>query len=65
MNYDVIIVASGKGIRANLGYNKAFYRMKDGKTVLEHSASLFNEDALRIRSATAAVLELIIPLVRV
>lgn len=44
MNYDVIIVASGKGIRANLGYNKAFYRMKDGKTVLEHSASLFNED---------------------
>ena len=45
MNYDVIIVASGKGIRANLGYNKAFYRMKDGKTVLEHSASLFNEDA--------------------
>ena len=44
MNYDVIIVASGKGIRANLGYNKAFYQMKDGKTVLEHSASLFNED---------------------
>ena len=44
MNYDVIIVASGKGIRANLGYNKAFYQMKDGRTVLEHSASLFNED---------------------
>lgn len=44
MNYDVIIVASGKGIRANLGYNKAFYQMKDGKSVLEHSASLFNED---------------------
>lgn len=44
MNYDVIIVASGKGIRANLGYNKAFYQMKDGRTVLEHSASLFQDD---------------------
>ena len=44
MNYDVIIVASGRGIRANLGYNKAFYQMKDGRTVLEHSASLFHED---------------------
>ena len=44
MNYDVIIVASGKGERAKLGYNKAFFRMKDGKTVLEHTLSLFLED---------------------
>lgn len=44
MKYDVVIVASGKGQRANLGYNKAFYKMKDNKTVLEHSASLFVED---------------------
>lgn len=44
MKYDVIIVASGKGERANLGYNKAFYKMKDGRTVLECSASLFIED---------------------
>lgn len=44
MNYDVIVVASGKGTRANLGYNKAFYRMKDGNSVLEHSLSLFLED---------------------
>ena len=44
MKYDVVIVASGKGQRAKLGYNKAFYRMKDGKTVLEHSASLFVAD---------------------
>ena len=44
MFYDVVIVASGKGQRANLGYNKAFYRMKDGRTVLECSASLFMED---------------------
>lgn len=44
MKYDVVIVASGKGERAKLGYNKAFFKMKDGKTVLEHSASLFIED---------------------
>ena len=44
MFYDVVIVASGKGQRANLGYNKAFYKMKDGRTVLECSASLFMED---------------------
>ena len=44
MNYDVVIVASGKGERANLGYNKAFFKMKDGRTVLQCSASLFIED---------------------
>lgn len=44
MKYDVVIVASGKGERAKLGYNKAFFKMNDGKTVLEHSASLFIED---------------------
>ena len=44
MKYDVVIVASGKGERAKLGYNKAFFVMQDNKTVLEHSASLFIED---------------------
>lgn len=44
MEYDVVIVASGKGERANLGYNKAFFKMKDGKTILECSASLFVQD---------------------
>ena len=44
MKYDVVIVASGKGERANLGYNKAFFKMKDERTVLECSASLFVED---------------------
>ena len=44
MEYDVIVVASGKGERSKLGYNKAFYRMKDGKTVLEHALALFVED---------------------
>ena len=44
MNYDVIIVASGKGVRANLGYNKVFYEMKNGKRVLDCSIDLFKED---------------------
>ena len=44
MNYDAVIVASGKGQRANLGYNKDFYIMKDGKSVLDHSVQLFCDD---------------------
>lgn len=44
MKYDAIIVASGKGERANLGYNKAFFKMKDGRTVLQCSASMFIDD---------------------
>lgn len=44
MKYDVVIVASGKGQRANLGYNKVFHVMKDGKTVLDHSIDLFYDD---------------------
>lgn len=44
MKYDVVIVASGSGKRANLGYNKAFFVMSDNKTVLEHSSKLFIED---------------------
>ena len=44
MKYDVVIVASGKGVRANLGYNKVFHQMKDGKTVLDRSIDLFYDD---------------------
>ncbi len=44
MKYDAIIVASGKGDRAGLGFNKVFYRMKDGMTVLDHSLVLFIKD---------------------
>lgn len=44
MIYDVVIVASGKGERAKLGYNKVFHVMKDGKNVLEHSIDLFETD---------------------
>lgn len=44
MNYDAVVVAGGKGERANLGYNKAFYVMNNGKTVLENACSCFIND---------------------
>lgn len=44
MKYDVVVVAAGKGIRAGLGYNKAFFVMENKKTVLENACKLFVED---------------------
>ena len=44
MKYDAIIVASGKGQRANLGYNKVFYKLKDGRSVLDCSIEKFAND---------------------
>lgn len=50
MNYDVVVVASGKGTRANLGFNKVFFVMKNGKTVLENACANFiaDEDCKKI-----------------
>ena len=45
MEYDVVIVAAGKGLRANLGFNKALYKMKNGKTVVENSCDIFLNDS--------------------
>ncbi len=44
MKYTALIVAAGSGSRMGLGYNKAYYRL-EGKTILEHSMTLFLEDA--------------------
>lgn len=44
MKYDAIVVANGHGTRANLGFNKVLFMMKNGKTVLENSCHLFIED---------------------
>lgn len=44
MKYDAIVVAGGVGKRADLGFNKVFYMMKNGKTVLENACHLFFED---------------------
>lgn len=44
MKYDAIVVASGKGARADLGFNKVLFEMKNGKTVLQNACHLFLED---------------------
>lgn len=44
MNYSVIIVANGTGSRMNLGFNKVYAKLKDGKTILRHSLELFIND---------------------
>lgn len=44
MKYDVVIVAGGKGKRAKLGYNKAFFKMANNKTVIENCAKIFIDD---------------------
>ena len=44
MNYSVLIVAGGKGQRMGLGYNKVFYPLKDGMTVLDMTVKLFVDD---------------------
>ncbi len=44
MNYDVIIVASGKGKRADLGFNKILFEMCNGKKVIENTAEIFLND---------------------
>ena len=44
MKYSCVICAAGSGTRMNLGYNKVFYPLKDGKTVLDLTISVFEED---------------------
>lgn len=44
MKYDAIVLAGGKGTRLDLGYNKVFYEMSNGKTVLENALKPFLRD---------------------
>ena len=44
MKYDAIVLAGGKGTRLDLGYNKVFYKMDNGKTVLENALKPFLRD---------------------
>lgn len=44
MKYDAIVVASGNATRANLGFNKVFFTMKNNKTVLENACNVFIND---------------------
>jgi len=44
MDYSVLIVAAGKGDRMGLGYNKVFYLLKEGSTILDTTLELFLKD---------------------
>lgn len=44
MKYDAVVVASGKGKRAKLGFNKVFFVMPNKKTVLENACHNFIND---------------------
>ena len=44
MHYSVVIVAAGQGSRMGLGYNKVYYRFKDGESILEKTMNKFLSD---------------------
>lgn len=44
MNYSVIIAAGGNGGRMGLPYNKMFYTLANGHTILQTSVNLFKND---------------------
>ena len=44
MKYSAVIVAAGSGTRMNLGFNKVYARLKDGRTILETAMSVFLDD---------------------
>lgn len=56
MKYSTVIVAAGKGTRMNLGYNKVYARLEDGRTILEHAMDIFlnDEDCAQITVVTDA-----------
>ena len=44
MNYDVILLAGGKGKRCGLSHNKVLHPLKDGHSILYHAYKIFEED---------------------
>lgn len=44
MNYSALIVAAGSGTRMGLGYNKVFYKFKNGQTIIEKTVNVFASD---------------------
>ncbi len=46
MTYSVVIVAAGSGTRLQLGYNKVFYKLKDGDTVLDKTVACFENHSM-------------------
>ena len=43
-SYSALVLAAGHGIRTGLAYNKMFYRLPGGKTVLEEALRPFLAD---------------------
>lgn len=43
--YDAIVLAAGRGVRAGLSYNKIFYALESGCTVLESALKPFLDDS--------------------
>ena len=44
MNYSALIVAGGQGLRMGLGYNKVFFPLPSGQTVLDTTLNIFLRD---------------------
>lgn len=44
MKYSALIVAAGSGTRMKLGYNKVYAQLKDGRSILETTISVFMND---------------------
>lgn len=44
MRYSALVLAAGSGQRMKLGYNKVFYELENGNTVLDQALSVFKED---------------------
>ena len=56
MKYSTVIVAAGRGQRMNLGFNKVYAKLSDGRTILEHAMDIFmaDKDCLQITVVTDA-----------
>ena len=44
MKYSAVIVAAGKGSRMQLGYNKVYAPLADGRAILAHTMDVFAKD---------------------
>lgn len=57
MKYTALIVAAGSGTRMKLGYNKVYAKMRDGRTILNHTMDIFkaDKDCIQIVVVTEAL----------
>ena len=44
MEYSALICAAGSGTRMKLGYNKVYMKLKDGRSILDTTISVFQSD---------------------